>query len=250
MNMHGTVALVTGGASGIGAATAVAFAERGADVVIADVDADGGERTARDVRELGVQALFVRCSVADETAVAELMNEVRGRFGRLDYAHNNAGVEQRRARITDTTEQDWNRVIATNLTGVWLSMKHELLALTRPGGAIVNTSSVVGLVGAPGASAYVATKHGIVGLTRAAALEVADEGIRVNAVCPGHISTPMVDRVLAKEPHKAAEYQSNTPLGRLASSHEVARAVVWLCSPEASFITGAAVPVDGGVIAK
>lgn len=248
--MSGKVALVTGAASGIGAASAVGFAKRGAHVVIADVDIEGGERTARAAAEHGVTAEFIHCSVGQEASVADLLAALEARFGRLDYAHNNAGVEQRRARVVDCTEENWDTTVDTNLKGVWLSMKYEIPLLSRQGGAIVNTSSMVGLGGVPGAPAYVASKHGIIGLTRAAALEVADDGIRVNAVCPGNIRTPMVDRVLAKEPHKENEYVANTPLGRIATPDEVANAVLWLCSAESSFVTGDALSVDGGVVAK
>lgn len=250
MSMSGKVALVTGAASGIGAASALAFGREGASVILADIDKAGGEQSARAVRELGVPAEFVYCSVADEESVRGLTREIADRFGRLDYAHNNAGIEQKRARIVDCTEDNWDSTVDTNLKGVWLSMKYEIPMLSEHGGAIVNTSSMVGQVGVPGAPAYVASKHGIIGLTRAAALEVASEGIRVNAVCPGHIRTAMVDRVLDREPAKEDEYVANTPLGRIATPDEVASAVVWLCSDGANFVTGHALNVDGGVVAK
>lgn len=251
--MRGKVALVTGGASGIGAASALAFARRGADVVIADIDDEGGARVVQAIRAKGATAEYVHCPVAEESAVAALMSTVDERFGRLDYAHNNAGVEQRRATVVECTEDNWDRTIDTNLKGIWLSMKHEIPLMLRGGGAgaaIVNTSSMVGQVGVPGAPAYVASKHGIIGLTRAAALEVAAQGIRVNAVCPGNIRTPMVERVLAREPAKEQEYLGNTPLGRIAAPEEVANAVLWLCSGESSFVTGHALNVDGGVVAR
>lgn len=249
-SMRDKVALITGGASGIGEASALAFARRGANVVIADIDTERGERVTRAARECGVEAEFQSCSVAEESSVAELMRYIQERFGQLDYAHNNAGIEQRRATVADCTEENWDRTVDTNLKGIWLSMKHEIPLLAKRGGAIVNTSSMVGLVGAPGAPAYVASKHGIIGLTRAAALELAAEGVRVNAVCPGNVRTPLVDRVLDKEPHKEQEYVTNTPLGRIATPDEVANAVVWLCSTESSFVTGHALTVDGGVVAK
>ncbi|WP_020500050.1 glucose 1-dehydrogenase [Sciscionella marina] len=246
----GKVALVTGGASGIGAATALAFAERGGDVIVADVDGDGGGAVAARAREHGVRAEFVECSVAAEDSVRQLLEVVRERFGRLDFAVNNAGVEQRRAGVTECTEDNWDRTIDTNLKGVWLSMKYEIPLFGPDGGGIVNMSSMVGLVGVPGAPAYVASKHGIIGLTKSAALEVADSGIRVNAVCPGNIRTPMVERVLAREPAKETEYTANTPLRRIGTPEEVANAVLWLCAPEAGFVTGHALSVDGGVVAK
>lgn len=246
----GRVALVTGGASGIGAATVEAFASRGVHVAVADVDEDGGKRVAAQARESGVRARFLACSVADASSVSRLLDTVEQRFGRLDFAVNNAGVEQRRATVTDCTEDDWDRTLETNLKGVWLSMKHEIPLIERQGGAIVNMSSMVGLVGVPGAPAYVASKHGIVGLTKAAALEVAGRGVRVNAVCPGNIRTPMVDRVIDKEPSKEGEYTANTPLGRIGGPEEAAEAAVWLCAPQSGFVTGHALSVDGGVVAK
>lgn len=246
----GKVALVTGGASGVGAATVLAFADRGADVIVADVDGGGGGRVAARAREHSVRAEFVQCSVAAEASVRQLLEVVRERFGRLDFAVNNAGVEQRRAGVTECTEDNWDRTIDTNLKGVWLSMKYEIPLFGPDGGAIVNMSSMVGLVGVPGAPAYVASKHGIIGLTKSAALEVAGSGVRVNAVCPGNIRTPMVERVLAREPAKETEYTTNTPLGRIGTPEEVASAVLWLCAPEAGFVTGHALSVDGGVVAR
>lgn len=246
--MRGKVALVTGAASGIGRASVLEFARRGADVVLADIDAERGAQVARVAAGLGVDASFHHCAVEREDSVARLLEAVHQRHGRLDFAHNNAGVEQRRATVEDCTEDNWDRTIDINLKGIWLSMKHEIPLLTS-GGAIVNTSSMVGLVGVRGAPAYVASKHGIIGLTKAAALELAERGIRVNAVCPGNIRTPMVERVIDAEPAKEQQYLTNTPLGRIATPDEVASAVVWLCSAGASFVTGHALSVDGGVVA-
>lgn len=244
----GKISLVTGAASGIGAATALAFAGRGATVLLADIDTAGAARVAERARALGAVAEVAHCSVADEGSVAALASLVHERFGRLDVAVNNAGVEQRRATVAECTEDNWDRTIDVNLKGVWLSMKHEIPLLVD-GGAIVNMSSMVGLVGVAGAPAYVASKHGIIGLTKAAALELADRRIRVNAVCPGNIRTPMVERVLAREPAKETEYATRTPLGRLGTPAEVADAVLWLCAPGAGFVTGHALSVDGGVVA-
>lgn len=247
---QGAVALVTGGSSGIGLATARRFVDEGCRVVLADIDEAAGERAAAQLAALG-EVHFQVCDVSQETSVRQLLEVVEGRFGRLDRAFNNAGVEQRRSTIVDCTEDNWRRTLDTNLTGVWLSLKHEIELMRRGGGgAIVNTTSIVGSRGVQGAAAYVASKHGIIGLTRCAALEEAEQGIRVNAVAPGHILTPMVERVIDKEPHKRDAYLANTPLGRLGSADDVARVVTWLCSDNAGFVTGSVVDVDGGVLAR
>lgn len=245
------VALVTGGASGIGLATVRRWSTQGIRVIAADVDEAAGRTAVADLASEGLEATFLHCDVASEASVREMLEQIEATYGRLDMAFNNAGVEQRRATVVDCTEDNWDRTIDTNLKGVWLSMKHEIGLMRRSGGgAIVNTTSVVGSRGVYGAPAYVASKHGIIGLTRGAAIEEAPNNIRVNAVAPGHIRTPMVERVIEKEPQKLDAYLTNTPLGRLGSADEVAQVVTWLCSEAAGFVTGSVVDVDGGVLSR
>jgi NAD(P)-dependent dehydrogenase (short-subunit alcohol dehydrogenase family) len=245
------VALVTGAGSGIGRASAFAFAQAGARVVVADVLEEGGEQTVELIRGRGGNAIFVRTDVSQPVEVAGLVDRAIGTYGRLDFAFNNAGIEGTMASTAACTEENWDRTIAINLKGVWLCMKHELAHMARRGaGAIVNCSSVAGLVGFPQLPAYVASKHGIVGLTRCAALEYARQGVRINAVCPGVIRTPMIDRVLEKQPAMEAQLVAGEPIGRIGLPDEVASAVVWLCSDAASFITGQAIAVDGGWVAQ
>lgn len=246
----GRVALVTGASSGIGRATALAFAERGASVVLADVNAEEGEETARRVVAAGGHALFVEADVSKATDVAALLEATERGYGRLDFAFNNAGIEGVLATTIDTSEDNWDRVLDVNLKSAWLCMKHELpIMLERRRGAIVNCSSIAGLVGFANSPAYVASKHGMIGLTKTTALEVAANGVRVNAVCPGVIRTAMVNRAVAQRPELEEGLLASTPMGRLGAPDEIARAVLWLCSDEASFVTGAALPVDGGWVA-
>jgi len=245
------VALVTGGSSGIGRASACAFAREGARVMVADVAVEGGQETARLIQEAGGEATFMQVDVTQTADVAALMARIIAVYGRLDCAHNNAGVEGAISPIADCTEENWDRVISVNLKGVWLCMKYEIAQmLQQDGGTIVNTASVAGLVGARGIPAYVASKHGVVGLTKAAALEYARAGIRVNAVCPGVIRTPMVERLFGDRPQAEARLRDLEPVGRLGTPEEVAEAVVLLCSDAASFVTGHAMSVDGGMVTQ
>ena len=249
--MQGKVALVTGASSGIGRATALTFAREGAKVVVSDVALEGGEETASLIREAGGEALFVSADVSQAAQVEALVAKTVETYGRLDAAHNNAGVEGSSVMTTDYTEADWDQVIAINLTGVWLCMKYQIPhMLTQGGGAIVNTSSAAGLLGFRRGSAYVASKHGVLGLTKTAALEYAKSGIRVNAVCPGAIDTPMMGRLTDHRPHRAAKMASFEPVGRMGSPQEIAESVVWLCSDAASFVTGHAMSVDGGLVVQ
>ena len=239
------VALVTGAGSGIGKATALAFARAGYATVVADMDEATGRATAS---ECGEDSRFMTCDVSDETGVSDLFKEMASTFGRLDAAFNNAGIEGDLAPTPDCSTENFDRVIATNLRGVWLCMREELrqMAKQETGGAIVNCASVAGLVGFPGIPAYVASKHGVVGLTRTAALEYAQRNVRVNAVCPGVIDTPMLGRLMDSLPDGRQLLVAMEPVGRLGRPEEIAEAVVWLCSPAASFVTGHAMPVDGG----
>jgi len=245
------VALVTGGGSGIGRATALAFAREGAKVVVADVVVAGGAETVARIQQAGGKAIFVKTDVSQATEVGALIATTIATYGRLDCAHNNAGIEGVEALTADYPEADWDRVISINLKGVWLCMKYELPQMQwQGGGAIVNTASIAGLVGAHRMSAYVASKHAVAGLTKTAALEYAKAGIRVNAVCPGVIRTPMVERIFSRHPRAETRLTALEPTGRLGTPEEVAEAVVWLCSDAASFVTGHMLAVDGGIVAQ
>jgi NAD(P)-dependent dehydrogenase (short-subunit alcohol dehydrogenase family) len=250
--MDGKVALITGGSTGIGRATALAFADAGAKVVLANPHSvTAGEELEQLIRERGGQALFVQADVTRADEVAGLVARTVEHFGQLDYAFNNAGVGGPPASVVDTDEAAWDMVLDVNLKGVWLCMKYQIPAmLRRGGGVIVNTSSAGGLVGTPGLGAYTASKHGVVGLTKVAALEYALAGIRVNAVCPGVIHTPMVDQAREMDPALVDMLTARHPIGRIGMPSEVAAAVVWLCSDAASFITGIALPIDGGAVSQ
>jgi len=250
--LEGKIALVTGGSSGIGRASALVFVREGAKVVIADVNVKGGEETLRMIKEAGGEAIFVRTDVSEASQVEALVKKAVDTYGRLDCAFNNAGVEpaQGMGALADCPEEEWDRVININLKGVWLCMKYEIpQMLKQGGGAIVNTSSVAGLIGG-GLSAYVASKHGIVGLTKTGALDYAGAGIRVNAICPGGARTPMLDSLISGNPEIEAAICQVHPIGRFAEPAEIAEAAAWLCSNEASFVTGIAMPVDGGLVAR
>jgi NAD(P)-dependent dehydrogenase (short-subunit alcohol dehydrogenase family) len=248
----GKVALVTGAASGIGRATAVAFAQRGAGVVVSDVDGKGGEETVALARAAGGNARFVRCDVSRGDEVERLVRATVETFGALDCAFNNAGIEGTMAPLTDYPEEMWNRVLAVNLTGVWLCMKHELRVMQQQRrGAIVNNASILGSVGFANAGAYTAAKHGVLGLTKVAALEQAASGVRINAVCPAFIETPMLSRAgLTNVPDLKKMLEGLHPMKRLGRPEEIAGAVLWLCSDDASFVTGQAQAVDGGYLAQ
>jgi NAD(P)-dependent dehydrogenase (short-subunit alcohol dehydrogenase family) len=247
----GKVALVTGASSGIGRASALAFAREGANVVVADVSVEGGEETARLIQQNGGEAVFIKTDVAQAGEVEALIAKAVATYGRLDCAFNNAGIEGSAATTTDYAEEPWDRVIAINLKGVWLCMKYEIPQMLKHGqGAIVNTSSVAGLVGARGGAAYVASKHGVIGLTKTAALEYAKAGIRVNAICPGAIDTPMMGRITGHRPQRVERMAAAEPVGRMGQPEEIAEAAVWLCSEAASFVTGHAMAVDGGMTAQ
>ena len=244
------VALITGAASGIGRAAAELFSARGARVVLADRD-EAGERVAATLRAGGRDAAFARCDVARPGDVRDLVAQALSRYGRLDWAFNNAGTEGVSARVEDIAPEDWDRTIAVNLTGVWHCMREEIPAMRRSGGgSIVNCSSIAGLCGFATAGAYTASKHAVVGLTRAAALECAAEGIRVNALCPGVIETPMVTRATHGDADAAAALVAGEPMGRMGTPEEVAEAALWLCGAGAGFVTGAALAVDGGWTAR
>jgi len=244
------VALVTGAASGMGLVTARCFAEAGAAVVLADVNASAARSAADKLAAAGHRVLAVGCNVASESEVAAMVEKTVNAFGRLDAAFNNAGVQSPAVDTADASGEEFDRVIAINLRGVWNCMKHELRQMRGQGsGAIVNCSSIGGLIGLPGRAAYHAAKHGVLGLTKSAALEYASRGIRINAVCPGTIDTPMVSAMLAKEPDAMKEIMRDQPIGRLGRPEEIASAVLWLCSPGAGFVIGHALAVDGGFTA-
>ena len=248
--MQDKVALVTGASSGIGRATALVFAREGAQVVVADLNVVGGQETVQLVKAAGGEAVFVETDVAQAASVEAMVQTALDTYGRLDCAHNNAGVEGVLSRTAEQTEQDWEPVIRINLKGVWLCMKYELPHMVQRGsGAIVNTASGAGLIGVKRMAAYVASKHGVIGLTKTAALEYAKSGVRVNAVCPGVIQTAMVERVSGRRPDVLEKMIAAEPIGRSGQPEEIAESVVWLCSDAASFVTGHAMAVDGGAVA-
>jgi len=250
-DFSGRVAFVTGAGSGMGLATARAFAEAGAAVTLVDLNDDLLHYAEDELRDVGDRVLVARCDVADENQVAGAVTKTVEVFGSLDVAYNNAGIQVPMSDAADEPADVFDRVNATNLRGIWASMKHELAQMRAQGsGAIVNCSSLGGLVGLPGRASYHAAKHGVIGLTRSAALEYAPRGIRINAVCPGIIATPMVTRMFESGDLDSDQAVADQPIGRLGTAEEVAAAVLWLCSPGASFVVGTALPVDGGYTAR
>lgn len=244
----GKVALVTGGGSGIGRQACLVFCREGAKVVVADVTVEGGEETVSLIKQAGGDATFIKADVARAAEVEALVAKAVETYGRLDCAYNNAGIAGRTARVADDTEENWERILSINLKGVWLCLKYEIAQMLKQGGgAIVNTASGAGLIGVRRIGAYVASKHGVVGLTKTAALEYAKANIRVNAVCPGPIDTPMLREASERVIDAMAAAQPN---GRLGQPQEIAEAAVWLCSDAASFVTGHPMPVDGGYVAQ
>ncbi len=245
------VVIVTGGASGIGAATCLRFGEEGAKVVVSDINEAGGQQVVDQIRAAGGEAIFQRCDVSRSDQVEALVRTAVDQYGRLDAAFNNAGVEGEAATTPNCTEENFDLNIAVNLKGVFLCMKYQINQFLAQGGggAIVNTASVAGLVAAKGVPAYVAAKHGVVGLTKTAAIEFAKKGIRVNAVCPGGIRTEMLERAIHEKPWVEKQLLRLQPIGRLGEPREIGEVVVFLCSDQASFLTGQAVPVDGGCTA-
>lgn len=253
--VNGQTALVTGGAAGIGRATALAFAAGGANVAVSDINADGCNETVAMIEKAGGTAIFIAADVSKPSDVAKLIEQAVGTFGGIDCAVNNAGIEGKIAPFIDQPEDNFDNIIAVNLKGTFLCLQAEIDAMVKTGGgAIVNLSSIAGLIGFPGLSPYVASKHGVIGLTKNAALEYAKSGIRVNAVCPGGIDTRMLDS-LAEQSTAGAQSSRDMmsplhPMGRIGTVQEVADLIVWLCSKQATFITGSAIPVDGGYVAQ
>lgn len=252
-DLEGKSALVTGGASGIGRATALAFAREGARVAVADILEEAAQRTVAEIEAMGGQALAIACDVTDDDAVKAMIAATVDAFGGLDCAFNNAGIAPYQVnaggqKIADVAPEAWRRLIDVNLTGVWLCLRHEVAQMRAQGsgGVIINTASILGLIGSATSSAYVAAKHGVVGLTKTAAADHAEDNIRVNAVCPGYIETAMTEETMRR---RGERILARVPMARMGQANEIAEAVVWLCSPKASFVTGVSWAVDGGYTA-
>jgi NAD(P)-dependent dehydrogenase (short-subunit alcohol dehydrogenase family) len=252
-DLEGKSALVTGGASGIGRATALAFAREGARVAVADILEEAAQNTVSEIKAMGGQAIAIACDVTDDDAVKAMIAATVDALGGLDCAFNNAGiapyqVNAQGQKIADVAPEAWRRLIDVNLTGVWLCLRHEVAQMRAQGsgGVIINTASILGLIGSATSSAYVAAKHGVVGLTKTAAADHAEDNIRVNAVCPGYIETPMTEETMRR---RGERILARVPMARMGKADEIAEAVVWLCSPKASFVTGVSWAVDGGYTA-
>ena len=247
--LEGKVAVVTGAAMGIGRSSAEIFSREGASVVVADIDEAGGHGTVDLIEASGGQATFIRTDVSVPSDVVAMVAHAVDTYGGLDCAHNNAGIAAPLAPLAEYPDDGWDRTIAVMLSGVYYCMKAEIpRMLERGGGAIVNTASGVGLVAYPHQAAYTASKHGVIGLTKVAALDYGAQGIRVNAICPGTARTPMVDEAVHRDPTLDAYLKTLHPIGRIGEASEVAEAAVWLCTPAASFVLGVALPVDGGYV--
>ena len=243
------VAIVTGGSSGIGRASALAFAREGAKVAVVDITVAGGEETVALIKKAGGEAMFMKADVSQAAQVEAMVHRVVSTYGRLDCAHNNAGGTGNRFFTHEYSEKDWDDVINVNLKGVWLCLKYEIPQMLKGGGgAIVNTSSTAGLLGFRKGAAYAASKHGVLGLTKAAAIEYASKGIRVNAICPGLVRTPPILKQMGTDPKNIERFTTFAPINRLGNPEEIAEAVVWLCSDAASFVTGHALVADGGLV--
>ncbi len=250
-SMAGKTALVTGGGSAIGRATALAFAQAGANVVVADVDRAGGEESVALMERLAGAGFFVLTDVSKSNEVDTLVKTSVAKFGRLDCGFNNVGIQGDLSPTAQCSEENWDRIIGANLKGVWLCLKYEIAQMLKQGGgAIVNNASNFGLVGSKGMPAYLAAKHGVVGLTKTVAIEYAQSGIRINAVCPGPVQTPLVDKIIALQPEIVAAITERELIGRMGQPNEIASAVLWLFSDQASFVVGSILSVDGGYVAQ